>query len=108
MPRIKLLASAEFPYLLPQSKRPPAHRRSQFVGCVSLGIARKLNFPPRQGKSRIAHLRGVSGFVSENQAQASRRAKVMQQHVGGITPPVRLRLTSGTPSIDPRRPRAMG
>src|SRR5260370_17809563 len=40
-------------------KRPPARRPGQFVGCVSVGIARKLRFTRRQEKSPRAHSRAV-------------------------------------------------
>src|ERR1700674_2704771 len=58
MPRIKLFAAAEIPNL-PVSDNRVQRKTSQIVGCVGVGIARKLKFPPWQIKSPRAHSRAV-------------------------------------------------
>src|SRR5260370_9533145 len=55
MPRIKLFAVAEIPNLPVSDTRVQRSRPCQIVGCVGVGIARKLKFPPRQEKSPSAH-----------------------------------------------------
>src|SRR6202158_4370351 len=59
MPRIKLLAAAEIPNLPVSDNRVQRSRPSQIVGCVGVGIARKLKFPPWKEKSPRAHSRAV-------------------------------------------------
>src|SRR5260370_38093505 len=73
MTRMRLFAAAEFSSLLLHSKRPPA---SQFVGCVGVGIARKLRLPQWQGKVPGSDFAGGSRSRSEKQAQELRRAKL--------------------------------
>src|SRR5882672_12140540 len=68
---MKPFAAAEFSKLLLQSKRPTA--ASQFVGCVGVGIARKLKLPPWQQKSLRAHSRAVQD--SKPRIKRKRRAK---------------------------------
>src|SRR5713226_6943302 len=73
MTRIKPFAVAEFSNLILQSKRPPA--ASQFVGCVGVGIARKLRFPPWQQKSLRAHSR----VVQDSKARIKRKIREGQK-----------------------------
>src|SRR6202140_1185477 len=107
MPRIGLFVAAEIPNLPNSDSRIQASRPSQIVGCVGVGIARKLGFSPWREKSPRAPSRAdrVSG------ARIKRKNKegqtVMTQHVGELNPPVRLMLTPGPSSIDPRVYRAM-
>jgi alanine-glyoxylate transaminase/serine-glyoxylate transaminase/serine-pyruvate transaminase len=76
-------------------------------GCVGVGIARKLRFPPWLEKVPENGFADVSRFERENQAQEKEGQKIMTQHVGELNPPVRLMLTPGPSSIDPRVYRAM-
>jgi alanine-glyoxylate transaminase/serine-glyoxylate transaminase/serine-pyruvate transaminase len=80
---------------------------SQIVGCVGVGIARKLGFPPWHVKSPESNFAGSPRFERTNHAQEKEGQNVMTQHVGELNPPVRLMLTPGPSSIDPRVYRAM-
>src|ERR1700681_2123981 len=59
MPRIKLFVSAEIPNLPDSDNRIQASRPGQIVGCVGVGIARKLGLSPRREKSPRAASRAV-------------------------------------------------
>src|SRR5260370_13275944 len=74
MPRIKLFAVAEIPNLPVSDTRVQRSRPCQIVGCVGVGIARKLNFPPRQEKSPRAHRERFEIRTRESSAR-KRRAK---------------------------------
>src|SRR6266571_3840805 len=88
-------------------QRPSGRRPCQFVGCVSVGIARKLRFPPWQEKSPRAHSRAVRDSKPRIKRKNREGQNGMTQHVGELHPPVRLMLTPGPSSIDPRVYRAM-
>jgi alanine-glyoxylate transaminase / serine-glyoxylate transaminase / serine-pyruvate transaminase len=72
-----------------------------------MGICAKIKVPAVAGKSPRATSRAVQRLETEKQAQESKRQNVMTQHVGELNPPVRLMLTPGPSSIDPRVYRAM-
>jgi alanine-glyoxylate transaminase/serine-glyoxylate transaminase/serine-pyruvate transaminase len=74
---------------------------------VGVGIARKLGFRPRQEQSPECAFAGGPRFERANHAQENEGQNVMTQHVGELNPPVRLMLTPGPSSIDPRVYRAM-
>ncbi len=82
-------------------------RPSHIVGCVGAGIARKLRFPPWPEKVHESGFADGSRFERENQAQEKEGQNLMTQHVGELNSPVRLMLTPGPSSIDPRVYRAM-
>jgi alanine-glyoxylate transaminase/serine-glyoxylate transaminase/serine-pyruvate transaminase len=74
---------------------------------VGVGIARKLGFPPWQVKSPESNFAGGPRFERANNGKKKEGQNVMTQHVGELNPPVRLMLTPGPSSIDPRVYRAM-
>jgi alanine-glyoxylate transaminase/serine-glyoxylate transaminase/serine-pyruvate transaminase len=88
------------------NNRPDDHS-SQFVGCASMEIARKLSFPPySRALPQGSHPREVLAPRVEVSCKGG-RANLMTQHIGELNPPVRLMLTPGPSSIDPRVYRAM-
>src|ERR1700686_2187634 len=107
MPRIKLFVAAEIPNLPVSDNRVWTSRPSQIVGCVGVGIARKLRFPPLQEKSPRAHSRAVRDSKARIKRKNEEGQNIMTQHVGELNPPVRLMLTPGPSFIDPRVYRAM-
>jgi alanine-glyoxylate transaminase / serine-glyoxylate transaminase / serine-pyruvate transaminase len=72
-----------------------------------MGIARKLKFPPWQEVSPKENPRAVRSLPAGMSCEKERRANVMTQHVGELHPPVRLMLTPGPSSVDPRVYRAL-
>src|SRR5260370_32514181 len=74
MQQINLFAVAEIPNLLFSDNGVQRSRPCQIVGCVGVGIARKLKFPPRQEKSPRAHRERFEIRTRESSAR-KRRAK---------------------------------
>src|ERR1700674_5117759 len=107
VPRIKLIVAAEIPNPPVSDNRVQTSGPSQIVGCVGVGIARKLRFPPWQEKSPRAHSRAVRDSKARIKRKNEEGQNVMTQYVGELNPPVRLMLTPGPSSIDPRVYRAM-
>src|SRR6266481_4238840 len=107
MPRIKLFAAAEIPNLPASDNKVPRDQHQPNCRLRGCGDCAKIEVPAVAGKVPESAFAGGSRFERENQAPEKEGQNVMTQHVGELNPPVRLMLTPGPSSIDPRVYRAM-